>query len=109
MALLLRGGRVIDPTIGLDEVCDVRIEGGVIAEVGVDLSANGATIVECAEKIVMPGLVDVHTHLREPGYEYKEDVESGTRAAAHGGFTSICAMPNTNPICDEGSAVRFLV
>jgi dihydroorotase len=57
----------------------------------------------------MPGLVDVHTHLREPGYEYKEDVESGTRAAAHGGFTAVCAMPNTNPVCDEGSAVRFLV
>ena len=57
----------------------------------------------------MPGLVDVHTHLREPGYEYKEDVESGTRAAAHGGFTAVCAMPNTNPVCDEGAAVRFLV
>ncbi len=57
----------------------------------------------------MPGLVDVHTHLREPGFEYKEDVESGTRAAAHGGFTAVCAMPNTNPVCDEGAAVRFLV
>jgi dihydroorotase len=109
VALLLRGGRVVDPSIELDEICDVLIEDGVIAEVGKDLAANGATIVECAEKVVMPGLVDVHTHLREPGYEYKEDVESGTRAAAHGGFTAVCAMPNTSPICDEGSAVRFLV
>jgi dihydroorotase len=110
VALLLRGGRVVDPSIRLDEVCDVRVgDDGLIAEVGVDLSAPGATIVECAEKVVMPGLVDVHTHLREPGYEYKEDVESGTRAAAHGGFTAVCAMPNTNPVCDEGSAVRFLV
>ncbi|HEY5540724.1 MAG TPA: dihydroorotase [Coriobacteriia bacterium] len=109
MALLLRGGRVVDPSIGLDEVCDVLVKDGLIAEVGKDLSASGATVVECAEKIVMPGLVDVHTHLREPGYEYKEDVESGTRAAAHGGFTAICAMPNTDPVCDEGSAVRFLV
>ncbi len=57
----------------------------------------------------MPGLVDVHVHLREPGYEYKEDIESGTRAAAHGGFTAVACMPNTDPICDEGSAVRFVV
>ena len=109
MALLLRGGRVVDPSIGLDSVCDVIIEDGLIVEVGADLSIEGGTVVECAEKIVVPGLVDVHTHLREPGYEYKEDVESGTRAAAHGGFTAIAAMPNTEPVCDEGSAVRFLV
>ena len=110
MALLLRGGRVVDPAIGLDEVCDVLVgDDGLIAEVGADLSAGEAVIVECAEKIVVPGLVDVHTHLREPGYEYKEDVESGTRAAAHGGYTAVCAMANTNPVCDEGAAVRFLV
>jgi dihydroorotase len=109
VALLLRGGRVIDPSIGLDNVCDVLVEGDRIAEVGKDLSAPGATVIECAEKIVVPGLVDMHTHLREPGYEYKEDIESGLRAAAHGGFTAVCAMPNTNPICDEGAAVRFLV
>ena len=109
MALLLRGGRVVDPSIGLDSVCDVIIEDGLIVEVGENLSIESGTVVECAEKVVVPGLVDVHTHLREPGYEYKEDVESGTRAAAHGGFTAIAAMPNTDPVCDEGSAVRFLV
>jgi dihydroorotase len=109
VALLLRGGRVVDPSIGLDKVCDVVIEDSLVAEVGENLVVEGATVVECAEKIVVPGLVDVHTHLREPGYEYKEDVASGTRAAAHGGFTAICAMPNTDPVCDEGSAVRFLV
>jgi dihydroorotase len=110
VALLLRGGRVVDPGVGLDAVCDVLVgDDGLIAAVGTDLVTSGAAVVECAEKIVMPGLVDVHTHLREPGYEYKEDVESGTRAAAHGGFTAVCAMPNTNPVCDEGSAVRFLV
>lgn len=109
MELLLKGGRVVDPASGLDTVCDVLVRNGHIAEVGVDLSAAGATIVECAEKVVVPGLIDIHTHLREPGFEYKEDVESGTRAAAHGGFTAVCAMPNTNPICDEGAAVRFLV
>ena len=109
MALLLRGGRVVDPRAGLDRVADVLVRHGVIAEIGDDLSAENATVIECAEKIVVPGLVDVHTHLREPGFEYKEDVESGTRAAAHGGFTAVCAMPNTNPVCDEGAAVRFLV
>jgi len=110
VALLLRGGRVVDPSVGLDAVCDVLVDGDTIAEIGPDLKApSGATVVECAEKVVVPGLVDVHTHLREPGYEYKEDVESGTRAAAHGGFTAVCAMPNTNPVCDEGAAVRFLI
>ncbi|NTU71740.1 MAG: dihydroorotase [Coriobacteriia bacterium] len=109
MPVLLRGGRVVDPAIGLDAVCDVVIDDGRIVEVGEDLKVAGATVIECAEKIVMPGLVDMHVHLREPGFEYKEDVASGTRAAAHGGFTAVAAMPNTNPICDEGSAVRFLV
>ena len=109
MALLLKNGRVLDPSVGLDAVCDVIIRDGRIVEIGEDLSIPKGITVECAEKIVVPGLVDVHTHLREPGYEYKEDVQSGTRAAAHGGFTAVCAMPNTNPVCDEGAAVRFLV
>ena len=109
MALLLKGGRVVDPAVGLDAVCDVVIRDGRIVEIGQDLDIPKGITIECAEKIVVPGLVDVHTHLREPGYEYKEDVVSGTRAAAHGGFTAVCAMPNTKPVCDEGSAVRFLV
>ncbi len=109
MALLLKGGRVVDPAVGLDAVCDVVIRDGRIVEIGEGLTIPKGITVECAEKVIVPGLVDVHVHLREPGYEYKEDVESGTRAAAHGGFSAVCAMPNTNPICDEGSAVRFLV
>ena len=108
MALLLRGGRVVDPATELDAVCDIMIRDGRIVEIGEELASADSTVVECAEKIVVPGLVDIHVHLREPGYEYKEDVASGTRAAAHGGFTAVCAMPNTNPVCDEGSAVRFL-
>jgi len=100
---------VVDPAVGLDAVCDIVIRDGRIVEIGQDLTIPKGITVECAEKVIVPGLVDVHTHLREPGYEYKEDVVSGTRAAAHGGFTAVCAMPNTNPICDEGSAVRFLV
>jgi dihydroorotase len=109
VALLLRGGRAVDPAVGLDRVCDVVIDDGRIVEIGDNLTIAKGTTIECAEKIIMPGLVDAHVHLREPGFEYKEDIESGTRAAAHGGFTAVAAMPNTDPICDEGSAVRFVV
>ncbi len=109
MALLLRGGRVVDPAVGLDQIADVVVRDGIIVEIGADLSIPKGITIECAEKVVVPGLIDIHTHLREPGYEYKEDIASGTRAAAHGGFTAVAAMPNTLPVCDEGSAVRFLV
>ncbi len=110
MRLLLRGGCLTDPVAGLDGVGDVLVEDGVITQVGADLEVDGEVeVIECAEKIVLPGLVDIHTHLREPGREDEETVQSGTRAAAHGGFTAICAMPNTDPICDTGSKVRFIV
>jgi dihydroorotase len=85
------------------------VRDGRIVEIGQDLSIPKGQTIECAEKIVVPGLVDLHTHLREPGREDEETVASGTRAAAHGGFTAVCAMPNTLPICDTGSKVRFLV
>jgi dihydroorotase len=106
VALLLKNGRVLDPSVGLDAVCDVIIRDGRIVEIGEDLSIPKGITVECAEKIVVPGLVDVHTHLREPGYEYKEDVESGTRAAAHGGFTAVCAMPGRALLGRAGRRAR---
>ncbi|MDI6900286.1 MAG: dihydroorotase [Anaerosomatales bacterium] len=109
MALLLKGGRVVDPAVGLDATLDIVIRDGVIAEVGEDLSIPKGETIDCAAKVVLPGLVDAHTHLREPGREDEETVESGTRAAAHGGFTAVCAMPNTDPVCDTGSGVRFLL
>lgn len=109
MALLLKGGRVVDPACGLDAVLDVVIRDGRIVEIGEDLTIPKGETIDCAEKIVLPGLVDIHVHLREPGAEYKETIASGTRAAAHGGFTAVCAMPNTNPVCDSGSKVRFIV
>lgn len=109
METLLRGGRLVDPAVGIDGVADVLIRDGVIVEVADAIEAPDATVIECAEKLVLPGLVDVHTHLREPGREDKETVCSGTRAAAHGGFTAVCAMPNTDPVCDTGSKVRFLI
>ncbi|MCL2503126.1 MAG: dihydroorotase [Coriobacteriia bacterium] len=114
--VLLRGARLVDPAVGRDEVADILIEGGRIANIGPDLGSaadahgqDGAPIVvECAGKIAAPGLVDIHVHLREPGREDKETVATGTRAAAHGGFTGIAAMPNTSPVCDTGSKARFL-
>lgn len=109
MALLLKGGRVVDPSVGLDEVSDIVIRDGIVVEVGQDLSIPKGETVDCAGRVVLPGLVDVHTHLREPGREDEETVASGTRAAARGGFTAVCAMPNTEPVADEGSAVRFLM
>ena len=109
MALLLKGGRVVEPAAGIDGVLDVVIRDGVIVDVGEDLTIPKGETVECAEKVILPGLVDVHAHLREPGREDEETVASGTRAAAHGGFTAVCAMPNTDPVCDTGSKVRFLV
>ena len=109
MALLLRGGRVVDAAAGIDEVLDIVIDNGVITGVGADLESPGAEVVDCSEKVLLPGLVDVHVHLREPGQEYKETIASGTRAAAHGGFTAVACMPNTDPVVDSGSKVRFVV
>ncbi|MDN5851607.1 MAG: dihydroorotase [Actinomycetia bacterium] len=98
---LIRGARLL----GAD-VADVRIRDGVFAEIGVDLDAGDATVVEAGDLIALPGLVDIHTHLREPGREDAETVESGTRAAARGGFTSVFAMANTDPVADTAGVVE---
>ena len=95
MSLLLRQGRVIDPANNVDAVQDVLIADGKIERLGKNLTAPaGAEVVDARGKLVCPGFIDIHVHLREPGYEYKETVETGTRAAARGGFTTVCAMPS---------------
>lgn len=109
MALLLKYGRIVDPQTGIDRVADMVIRDGRIAEIGPDLTISKGSTIECAEKVIVPGLVDVHVHLREPGREYAETIASGTRAAARGGFTGVCSMPNTTPVTDTGSKVRFIV
>ena len=109
MKLLVKGGRVIDPANNIDAQLDILIEGDKIIEVGADLSADGAEVVDAKGMLVTPGLVDIHVHLRDPGYEYKEDIVSGTRSAAKGGFTSIACMPNTKPIIDNKSMVRYIL
>ncbi len=108
--LVLRGGRVLDPSRGLDERADVLIRDGQITAVGSGLGTpDGAEVRDVRDQIVAPGLVDLHVHLREPGNEDVETVATGARAAAAGGFTAICAMPNTDPVTDNQAAVGFIV
>ncbi len=108
-SMFIRGGRVIDPASGFDGVCDVEIMEGKIAACGAGLKAPPkAQLIDAAGLVVCPGFVDLHTHVREPGYEYKETIKTATESAAAGGFTTICAMPNTNPINDT-RAVTDLV
>ena len=99
MKLLLKGGRVIDPANKVDKICDILIKDGKIAAVGEDLPVDGdEDVVDVTGKIVCPGFIDLHAHFREPGYEYKEDIMTGSKAAAIGGFTTVCCMPNTDPV-----------
>jgi dihydroorotase len=107
--LLIRGGRVIDPSRGYDETADVLLAHGRIEAVGPGLDGpDDAQVFDAAGKVVCPGLVDVHVHLREPGDEHKETIASGSRAAVAGGFTTICSMPNTDPPIDDPAAVGFV-
>ena len=109
MALLLKNAHVVDPQVALDGVTDVLIEGERIAAVGENLPAADAEVIDLTGKYLVPGLVDMHVHLREPGYEHKEDIESGTRAAAKGGFTGVCSMPNTDPVTDNGTVISYIL
>src|ERR1700691_853414 len=111
--LLIKNGRVIDPASDTDKVADVLIRDGIIAAIGAaagtDLEAPGAEFFDATGLIVAPGFVDMHVHLREPGIEHAETIESGARAAAAGGFTSICCMPNTLPVNDNATVTSYIV
>lgn len=107
--ILIRGGHVIDPG-RVNGMADVLIEGGKIAAVGRNVSApRAAAVIDATGRLVLPGLVDLHVHLREPGFEYKETIETGTAAAVAGGFTSVCCMPNTDPVNDNQSVTEFIL
>ena len=107
--ILIQGGRVVDPSQELDDVRDVLISRGLIAEVGEHLDPGKTDVLDASRMIVMPGLIDMHTHLREPGSEESETIQSGCRAAARGGFTAVCAMPNTEPPTDDAGRVEFIL
>lgn len=107
--VLIKGGRVVDPANGRDETADLLVVDGVIQAVGRLDPPTGIAIVQADGLVVAPGLVDMHVHLREPGYEYKEDIASGSRAAAAGGVTSMAAMPNTQPVTDDPSVVGYIL
>src|SRR5882724_4375700 len=107
--LIIRNGHVIDPATGLDAVRDVLIENGRIAGIGEKLQVTGAEKFDATGLIVAPGFIDMHVHLREPGFEYAETIESGSKAAAAGGFTSICCMPNTSPINDNATVTSYII
>jgi len=107
--VLLKGGRVVDPSRGLDDDLDLVIEGGRVAEVAAKAKARGAEIVDVSGLVVCPGFIDIHVHLREPGREDKETIATGTRAAAAGGFTAVCAMPNTEPVNDSAEVTRSIL
>jgi dihydroorotase len=109
MNLIIRNGRVVDPANHVDAVADVLIQDGLVQRVGPRLAVpDGMAAIDAAGKIVCPGFIDVHVHLREPGYEYKETVASGTRAAAAGGFTAVCCMANTQPVNDNRSITDYI-
>jgi len=112
--IVLRGGRVLDPSQGLDEAADLVIEAGRIKELGRDAGAgyearDGVRIVDASGHWVCPGFIDLHVHLREPGQEYKEDIASGLNAAAAGGFTAVCPMPNTRPTNDTRAITEMMM
>jgi dihydroorotase len=106
--LLLRGGRLVDPASGHDGVADVLLDGAVVAEVGPGLETAGAKQVDCGGLVVCPGFVDLHVHLREPGREDAETIETGSRGAALGGYTAVCPMPNTDPVADNAGVVEMV-
>lgn len=111
MKILIKNGRVIDPANNIDKVTDIFVDKGIISEIGSDLELDSIVdmeIIDAAGKIVAPGLVDMHCHLRDPGQEYKEDIESGTRSAAVGGITSVACMPNTKPVIDSEPIVTYI-
>ncbi|MCK9433172.1 MAG: amidohydrolase family protein, partial [Candidatus Omnitrophica bacterium] len=114
MKLLLTGARIIDPAQNIDSRMDIFLEDGKIAKTGTNLSRSiksknsEAITIALDGMILVPGLIDMHTHLREPGFEYKETIASGAAAAIAGGFTSIACMPNTNPINDNRSVTEFI-
>ncbi len=108
MKLLIQNGQVIDPASQTNEIMDILVEDGIISKMEKNITEKADKVIDASGNWVTPGFIDVHVHLREPGYEYKETIATGTRSAAKGGFTTICPMPNTNPVCDSDIMVEYI-
>ena len=108
-SILIKNGRVIDPSQNLDGVMDIYISGGLIKRIAPDIKRKTSIVIDAEGLLVTPGLIDMHTHLREPGREDEETIYTGTRAAAAGGFTSIACMPNTRPVCDSRTNIKYIL
>ena len=109
MALLLKNVYAVDPQLSMNQICDIVVRDGKIVEVGQDLSIEKGETRDMAGKYCVPGLVDMHVHLRDPGQEHKGDIASETRAAVKGGFTAVCCMPNTKPTIDNADVVEYVL
>lgn len=108
MTILIKGGRILDPATKTDDVMDLFIEDGVITKRGKNIKKKAEKTIDAKGLYVMPGLVDMHVHLRDPGFTHKGDVETETRSAARGGYTTVLAMPNTKPVVDNADVVRYV-
>ena len=108
MKMLIKNGRIIDPASNTDEVKDLLVTDGIIEKVAKDIDDASDSIIDAKGCFVMPGLIDIHVHFREPGFEHKETIRTGARAAARGGFTTVCPMPNTKPVIDSVEMVEYI-
>lgn len=108
MKLLIKNGHVVDAKTGRNEICDILVINGKIVELSGRIDDDGCEVIDATGKHVLPGLIDAHCHLRDPGHEYKEDIVSGAKSAAAGGFTSVACMPNTNPAADNESVIKYI-
>ncbi len=109
MRMIIKGGRVLDPASNTDGIKDVLVENGVIIKVEDSIDETAENIIDAKGMYVMPGLIDLHVHFREPGFEHKETIRTGARAAARGGFTTVCTMPNTKPVIDSVEMVKYVI
>lgn len=109
MTILIKNGRVLNPSDDMDKVMDIYIQDGIIKEKAERIEKEADDIIDAKGYYVMPGLIDLHVHFRDPGLTYKEDIETGSKAAARGGFTTVCCMPNTNPVVDNADTVKYII
>ena len=108
MSILIKGGRVINPATNMDEIADIFVENGKVAGIENNITETADKVIDASGLFVMPGFIDLHVHFRDPGLTHKEDIFTGMAAAAHGGYTSVFAMPNTKPVADNAEVITYV-